>query len=281
MIREERRGPWYLLTGLAIGVVLGLFYAWVINPVEFVDTTPETLLPEFKDQYRSLVALAFQASGDLGRAHQRLALLQDSAPVAELGGQVLRLRSDSPDSPEAAALEILAQALQQPAAAAAQTEAATTATAPALLDPTATLSSAEVIRTPTPLPPTPKPTFTQRPTLTSQANLGAPFELQDRQLVCDEDKSPGLLQVEVLDAGGKPLSGVRITVTWDGGEESFFTGLKPGISAGYADFQMENGQTYAVQAGSGGKPAEDVRAESCSGSSAGSPGGVKLVFSQQ
>ncbi|MRR32078.1 hypothetical protein EG834_17510, partial [bacterium] len=61
-MRNESRGPWYLFSGLIIGLVLGIFYAWVISPVQYVDTTPESMRPEFKDQYRSLVAQAYQKS---------------------------------------------------------------------------------------------------------------------------------------------------------------------------------------------------------------------------
>ena len=37
-MRDEERGHWYLLTGLILGFVLGLLYAWLVQPVKFVDT---------------------------------------------------------------------------------------------------------------------------------------------------------------------------------------------------------------------------------------------------
>jgi len=40
---------------------------------------------------------------------------------------------------------------------------------------------------------------------------------------------------------------VQITVTWSGGQDTFFTGFKPEIDPGYADFQMEPGQQYQIE----------------------------------
>lgn len=34
---------------------------------------------------------------------------------------------------------------------------------------------------------------------------------------------------------------------WSGGSDSFFTGFKPEIDPGYADFQMEPGELYQVK----------------------------------
>jgi hypothetical protein len=73
----EQRGPWYLLTGLAIGLALGLVYAWWINPVAYVNTAPASLRPDSKEAYRSLIAAAFGANGNLERARVRLSLLKD------------------------------------------------------------------------------------------------------------------------------------------------------------------------------------------------------------
>jgi Tfp pilus assembly protein PilF len=74
---NEKRGPWYLLTGLVIGAVLGLLYAWVVRPVQYTNTAPNSLRADYKDQYRAIIAVAYLANGDLLRARARLELLQD------------------------------------------------------------------------------------------------------------------------------------------------------------------------------------------------------------
>jgi len=49
----RRGGHWYLLTGLLIGLALGLVYAWKISPVRYVDTDPAALRADFNDQLRT------------------------------------------------------------------------------------------------------------------------------------------------------------------------------------------------------------------------------------
>lgn len=64
----ENRGPWYLVTGLLLGLGVGLLLAWVILPVPYVASTPVSLRSDFKDEYRYLIASAYTATGNLERA---------------------------------------------------------------------------------------------------------------------------------------------------------------------------------------------------------------------
>jgi hypothetical protein len=109
----EERGPWYLLTGLAIGVVLGLIYTWVLQPVEYVDTPPDSLRQDFKDRYRALIAAAFVSNNDLVRAQARLELLHDDNPFRTLSEQAQRTLGENGSPNEARALGLLAIALNQ------------------------------------------------------------------------------------------------------------------------------------------------------------------------
>ena len=52
----------------------GLFYGWVVNPVEYVDIAPESLRVDYKTDYVLMVAEAYQVDHDLGLAVRRLAL---------------------------------------------------------------------------------------------------------------------------------------------------------------------------------------------------------------
>jgi hypothetical protein len=52
--------------------------------------------------------------------------------------------------------------------------------------------------------------------------------------------------VYVRNAQGEGMSGVELIITWAGKDNHFFTGLKPEIDPGYADFQMERGVTYSL-----------------------------------
>jgi len=67
-------------------------------------------------------------------------------------------------------------------------------------------------------------------------------------VLCDDNiVSGGLLRIYVRDRLGSGVPGVNVKVIWSGGEDAFFTGLKPDIDPGYADFQMESGQLYQIQ----------------------------------
>jgi hypothetical protein len=66
--------------GLIVGLVAGLLYGWLIQPVEFVDTTPDSLRADYRTDYVLMVAEAFQAEQDLNLASRRLAVLGPAQP---------------------------------------------------------------------------------------------------------------------------------------------------------------------------------------------------------
>jgi len=111
--RFERRGYWYLLTGLVIGLVAGLVYAWLINPVDYVNTIPSSLREDYRDQYRLMIALAYATNNDLVRASERLKLLKDDDPVRTLTEQAQRILAEDGSMEDARSLGALATALQQ------------------------------------------------------------------------------------------------------------------------------------------------------------------------
>jgi hypothetical protein len=68
------------LIAVLLGAAAGLFYGWVVNPVEYVDIAPESLREDYKTDYVLMVGEAYQVDQDLGLAVRRLALLGSSAP---------------------------------------------------------------------------------------------------------------------------------------------------------------------------------------------------------
>jgi len=287
---EGRRGPWYLITGLLVGLILGLIYAWLLNPVEYVDTSPQSLGNDIKMRYRSLVALAYQADGDVGRAQARLALLNDGDSQSVLAAQAQQVVADNGSPQEAGALAELAGDLgqQTPAQSSTRPPSKTkqpgTKTTDESQPPATTLDVALAVRTPTPKPTytaTPLITFTPRVSAAVQPTLGAPFVYKDKHEVCDPGLPTNLLQVEVIDGSGQPVSGVRVDVTWNGGEDFFFTGLYPQVSAGYADFSMEPGTDYSLRAGEGGETVSKLSPPSCKNTDGSAyTGGWYVTFSQ-
>ncbi len=112
-MNKDERGNWYLITGVVLGIILGILFAWVISPVEYVDTAPESLTNEFKDQYRVLIASAYVANGDLVRAKARLGLLGEADIYLVVAEQAQQMLAEGGSVEEAQALGRLALALGQ------------------------------------------------------------------------------------------------------------------------------------------------------------------------
>ena len=112
-MNEDERGNWYLLTGVVLGIILGILFAWVISPVKYVDTAPESLKDEFKDQYRVLIASAYVANGDLVRAKARLELLGEADIYLVVAEQAQQMLAEGGSVEEAQALGRLALSLSQ------------------------------------------------------------------------------------------------------------------------------------------------------------------------
>ena len=65
---------------IMLGVALGLLFGWAIYPVEYVDTTPDSLRMDYQTDFVLMVAEAYRLEGSLGLAARRLALLGDTSP---------------------------------------------------------------------------------------------------------------------------------------------------------------------------------------------------------
>jgi len=99
---ENRRGNGYLLTGLIIGVLLGLIFSWVFRPAtKTVEGSPAYLNELDKESYRILVAAAYAANKDIVRAKARLELLQDDDMYQSLALQTQEMLAQDGLTPEA------------------------------------------------------------------------------------------------------------------------------------------------------------------------------------
>ena len=77
-----------IIIALAIGIVLGLIYGWVIDPIEYVDVTPNILREDYRVDYVLMTAEAYQNDFDSETAARRLAILGSESP-ASMTGQAL------------------------------------------------------------------------------------------------------------------------------------------------------------------------------------------------
>ncbi|MCE1252131.1 MAG: hypothetical protein LWX83_01140 [Anaerolineae bacterium] len=293
--------PYYLLTGLLVGLIAGVIISTFFLPA-YVDVSPQALTAADRDVYRELIALAYNAEQDIGRAQARLDLLKDKNPSVGLAAQSQQLFSMGSEEkmPQAKAMMQLATFMAQSGATAAaltptlqtltpaasestlETQPEYVLTPSATLDPNSAVKTAtpQATFTPTERAQTPLATFTPQVTATPLPALSYPFELEDQNKVCDPQLA-GLLQLEVFDQAGNPVPGVRINVTWQGGEDLFYSGLHPNINPGYADFTMQANTNYAVKVGDLSKAVEKITAPTCDKDGGGTYlGGVMLRFNQ-
>jgi len=304
---NEERGSWYLLTAVILGIALGLWCSWVVFPVEYVNTAPDSLRTDFKDVYRVAIASAYAATGDIARAKARLTLLGYDDPLPALAAQAQRFLAEGNSYAEAQALASLASALGQvsttipthlddtstptvtnsPPPPTSSSTVTFTPTIEITSTATVTKTQAAASTTPTRGPTrtpratrTPTPTATPLPTRTPTPTLAPPFVLENKALVCNTTIDNPQIQVFVANAAGIGVPGVEIIVIWDGGEEHFFTGLKPELDFGYADFVMALGVSYTLRVADGGQLIPNLAAPECTDSNGNRYWGTwRLVFS--
>jgi hypothetical protein len=268
--RSESKGPWYLFSGVLIGLVLGLLYTWVIQPVQFVDTSPDLLRSEFKDQYRSLIALAYQSNDDVGRARSRLLLLDGDDMDAALAEQAGRVAQAGGSPAEAEALASLASAISgQPAAATTPTvqsepagSAANSTSTPAAPDAGEESGSDD---------------GTAADGSGEEVHREGDFVLKTQSELCNTPDQAGLLQIDVIDAGGEPASGVPFVIRWGDETDTVITGRLPAVSSGYAEYQMTEGVEYSLSLAGQDAALDGLAVPDCDGE----PGVIRLLFVEE
>lgn len=262
----------WLLLSLVIGLIGGLYYAWVVDPVVFTDASPARFSERYREEYIILVSQSYAVSENWPLAQQRLAALEEPN-IAETVNNLLEtaVRQNRP-APQLEQLAVVARQLG------AQGQAI------ALFAPTLPPNNAQptptpaFATTPTNTPPpeatatnTAVPTPTRPATATPQPN----YRLTEQTRLCSDDEAITQIEVIVLDAFLNDLPGVEIEVTWQNGQDRFFTGFKPENGRGYADFEMSPDISYTVRLPDGSPEVSGLRLEECA---SGFSGGWQLTF---
>lgn len=82
-------GRWVrFIIAILVGVAAGLAYGWVVNPVEYIETSPASLKIDYKTDYVLMTAEIYRVEGNLDRAARRLAIL-GSMPPGEIVQQAM------------------------------------------------------------------------------------------------------------------------------------------------------------------------------------------------
>ncbi len=101
-----------ILLLLILGLAAGLVYGWVISPVEYIDTTPDTLRADYRADYVLMVAESFHADQDLEQAARRLSGLGQAPPLEIVLQSLEYARQAGYGQPDLDLMSALAQALQ-------------------------------------------------------------------------------------------------------------------------------------------------------------------------
>jgi hypothetical protein len=245
---RRMRFPWLaLILGSIIGVGGGLYYAWFLNPVNLVNIAPAQLNADDRELYILLISESYLQDGNLARAQARLASLGLHDPAEAVSVLADSAFLSGGDTGQIRALTTLAEALGGAPLAA---EVYSGTTAPTLPGITATITATfEAVPSPTPpvsLTPSVTP-ISSTPTPTALVPTASDLDLLARNVICDDDYPAGRIEVYVNTEFERGIPGVEVHVVADSGlADTFYTGLKPEISPGYADFQMEADQVYSV-----------------------------------
>ena len=287
-----RRFPWDIVLALLAGIGLGLVYAWMVSPQNVTNVDPGKLRADFKDQYRAAIAAAYAANGNLPRARARLDLLEDPNSFDTLNAQAQRMLARGDSALSADQVAALALAIEQEpenpvSAAKTATEVVnavelSSTTALSAVSPDSTFVLTETLLTSLPIETQPaEATSTPQEPSRLVPTQEAPFKLTGQDELCDQNLPGGLLQVLVLSSNRRQMPGMEIDIAWEDDADHFFTGLKPELGNGYADFIMLPDIAYTVQLAVGSEIATGLTAPTCQTSAGDSfYGGIKLTFQQ-
>jgi len=261
--------PSLVFLGFVLGIGLGLLYGWVISPVKYTDTGPDSFRADYKEQYLTLIAIAYKTDGDLDHAKVRLSKLKDSNPIQSITALAQRFAAEG--KAEASDLAVLAADLND-------SGTGQTPTQPVLVEsPTAP-----------PELPTDVPTVTVSVPLATSVPTPSPtpdfdYTLVSREPYCNDGLRQPLIIVDVVDLDNQPLPGVHITVRWADGQDGFVTGLKPEISSSYGDYLMSPGVTYSLQIGARTPAVTGLVPPTCTATEDNSSysGAVRIVFQRK
>ncbi|MBL8088689.1 MAG: hypothetical protein JNJ43_00060 [Anaerolineales bacterium] len=272
-----RNSTLHIIFALLIGLGLGLAYSWFLSPVTYVDANPSILRADFKDGYRVVIAASYQSIQDLARARARLSLLGDADPIGALSAQAQRMLASGESFEKVRPLAQLATDLQlgyvsnlntptplPTSLNTPQVESTVegTATSPNVTEEAQGTSIPTLFFEQTPFVPTFSETITPRPAATFTPALGSPFALVGQESFCEPSK-PALMQLMFMDSRRNQVAGVEIIVTWNQGEDKFFTGFKPELGNGYADFIMQADTIYNIRIVTGGSFVPNISATIC------------------
>lgn len=239
---------WWVIIGLLIGLAGGLSYAWLIDPVQYVDSYPPQMAPPYRRDWIHMTAFAYGHQANLRRAKIRLMHLPDTEVRKELGRALDVAVAEGQSSPVLQRMAGLAQhfGVDSPTVriytgAGESVEIPTVNPTSIASEPTPTPATLDP-PTPSPVPPTmtPTPVFTPTYVISNVFRTCAPRP-RIALSVTHEVSATIRGREERVTRG---ISNVETWLLWSDGADRAITGLRPRQGSGYVDFDVEPGLRY-------------------------------------
>jgi hypothetical protein len=110
---NSTRAHWvFIVLALLAGIGIGIAYGWYIDPVDYFDTTPDTLRADYKADYVLMTAEAYRIEQDPGLAARRLAIFGTKSSSAIAAEGLAYGRTHGFSDAEIAIMQELVTALQ-------------------------------------------------------------------------------------------------------------------------------------------------------------------------
>lgn len=100
------------MAAILAGLALGMIYGWIIDPVDYVDATPDILRADYRTDYVLMVAEAYQFDPNSEQAARRLAMLGSDPPAKIVNAALEYAQSQGFTAEEMARLQDLFSAMQ-------------------------------------------------------------------------------------------------------------------------------------------------------------------------
>tara|TARA_Y100001970_G_scaffold39397_1_gene48514 strand:+ start:6559 stop:7353 length:795 start_codon:yes stop_codon:yes gene_type:complete len=254
-----------IFIGLCIGISAGLFLGWVMYPRFSSIATPKELHSIYKEKYVVMIAAAYGRDGDLERAKSRLLDLGDQNIIDLVTAQAQRWAAVESSEFDVKVLSDLAIALN-----------GESLQIDLQLDIVPTIQSSLITL----------PTSTLYPTIANSNDVSNvvqknEYKLIENIVICDDELSEALLQINVINQDGRPLPGIKVSIEWSTGSDIFVTGLNPNMGIGYADYVMKPDNVYMLQIENSTEVIYGISSEDCRvGNGPEFDGSVLLTYQQ-
>ena len=110
---NSTRTHWvFIVLALLAGIGLGIAYGRYVDPVDYIDTTPDTLRADYQADYVLMTAEAYRTEQDPGMAARRLAIFGTKSPASIAADGLAYARANGFSDSDVVMIQELVTAMQ-------------------------------------------------------------------------------------------------------------------------------------------------------------------------